>query len=216
MSKPPPARYRTTNWSSYTASLKRRGSLLIWLDKEMTRLAPPDGSPGRPEVFSDAAIQSCLTIKVLFRLPLRQMTGRVASLLKMAGLDWAVPDDTTLCRRQRTLAVQIPYRRADRPLEPARRQHRYQVPGRWRMAGAQARHSGRARSPAGLNRRHRRSDRWRDDGDRPPAHGASSIWPWTRPPPTFGQWNSLPAATATVRSCRTCWTRSPRARTSER
>ncbi|QCO55815.1 IS5 family transposase [Pseudorhodobacter turbinis] len=116
MSKPSPARYRTTDWSSYTASLKKRGSLLIWLDKEMTWLAPHDGSPGRPAVFSDAAIQFCLTIKVLFKLPLRQTTGMVASLLKMADLNWAVPDYTTLCRRQKTLAVQIPYRRAEGPL----------------------------------------------------------------------------------------------------
>ena len=77
MSKPSPARYRTTNWSSYTASLCRRGSLLIWLDKDMTWLSPHDGSPGRPAVFSDAAIQFCLTIKVLFKLPLRQTTGMV-------------------------------------------------------------------------------------------------------------------------------------------
>jgi hypothetical protein len=71
MSKPSPARYRTTIWSSYTASLKRRGSLLIWLDKEMTWLAPPDGDPGCPAVFSGTAIQFCLTIKVLFNLLLR-------------------------------------------------------------------------------------------------------------------------------------------------
>jgi hypothetical protein len=116
MSKPSAARYRTMNWSSYTAALRKRGSLLIWLDKEMTWLASHDGSPGRPAVFSDAAIQFCLTIKVLFKLPLRQTTGMVASLLKMADLDWTVPDYTTLCRRQRTLAVQIPYRRADGPL----------------------------------------------------------------------------------------------------
>ncbi len=63
MSKPSPARYRTTNWSSYTAALRKRGSLLIWLDREMTWLAPRDGSPGRPAVFSDAVIQFCLTIK---------------------------------------------------------------------------------------------------------------------------------------------------------
>ncbi len=62
MSKPSPARYRTTNWSSYTASLRKRRSLLIWLDKEMTWHAPQDG---RPVVFSDAAIQLRLTIKVL-------------------------------------------------------------------------------------------------------------------------------------------------------
>lgn len=34
----------------------------------------------------------------------------------MASLYWAVPDYTTLCRRQKTLTVQIPYRRADGPL----------------------------------------------------------------------------------------------------
>jgi Transposase DDE domain len=58
MSKPAPARYRTTNWSSYAASLRKRGSLPIWLDTEMTWLATHDGSPGRPAVFWDAAIRS--------------------------------------------------------------------------------------------------------------------------------------------------------------
>lgn len=113
---PAPARYRTMNWSSYNDALRKRGSLLIWLDKEMTWLAPHDGSPGRPAVFSDATIQFCLSIKVLFKLPLRQIVGMVTSLLHLAGLDWPVPDFSTLCRRQKTLAVQIPYRRADGPL----------------------------------------------------------------------------------------------------
>ena len=117
MSKLSAARYRTTNWSGYAASLRKRGSLLIWLDNDMIWLAPHDGSPARPAVFLDAAIQVCLTIKVLFKLPLRQTTGMVASLLKLANLAWAVPDYTTLCRRQKTLAVQIPYRRADGPLK---------------------------------------------------------------------------------------------------
>ena len=67
----------------------------------------------RGTVFPTNAVQFCLTIKGLFKLPLRQTTGMVASLLKMADLDWAVPDYTTLCRRQKSLAVQIPYRRAD-------------------------------------------------------------------------------------------------------
>ena len=49
-------------------------------------LAPRDGSPA---VFSDAAIQFCLTIKVLFKLPLRQTAGMVASPLKMACLGCA-------------------------------------------------------------------------------------------------------------------------------
>ena len=116
MNKPKPARYRTTNWSAYNAALTKRGSLLIWLDKEMAWHAPHEGRPGRPPVFSDAAIQFCLSIKVLFKLPLRQTAGMVASLLRLAGLDWPVPDFSTLCRRQKTLKVQIPYRRAGGPL----------------------------------------------------------------------------------------------------
>jgi IS5 family transposase len=116
MSKPKPARYRTTNWSSYNDALRKRGSLLIWLDKEMTWHAPHEGRLGRPPVFSNAAIQFCLSLKVLFKLPLRQTAGMVASLLRLAGLDWPVPDYSTLCRRQKTLKVQIPYRRAEGPL----------------------------------------------------------------------------------------------------
>ena len=79
----------------------------------MTWLALHDGSPGRPAVFSDAAIRFCLTIKVLFNLPLRQTTGMVASMPGLANLDWTVPDYSTLCRRQKTPAVQIPCRRAN-------------------------------------------------------------------------------------------------------
>ena len=70
----------------------------------------------RGTVTPTNAIQFCLSIKVLFKLPLRQTAGMVASLLRLAGLDWPVPDDSTLCRRQKTLQVQIPYRRADGPL----------------------------------------------------------------------------------------------------
>ena len=109
MRKPLAARYRTTNWSACNAALRKRGSLLIWLDKAMIWHAPRDGGRGRPPVFSNAAIRFCLTIKVLFKLPLRQTAGMVASLLRPAGLDWPVPDDSTLCRRQKTLAVRIPY-----------------------------------------------------------------------------------------------------------
>jgi IS5 family transposase len=116
MSKPRSARYRTTNWSSDNSALRRRGSLLVWLDREMEWSAPKVGRPGRPEIFSDAAIQFCLSLKVLFGLALRQTMGMVASLLKMAGLDWPVPDYSTLCRRQKTVTIQIPFRRSEGPL----------------------------------------------------------------------------------------------------
>ena len=115
MSKPIPL-FRTTNWSSYSRALKRRGSLMVWFDPEMSWFAAPSGKAGHPERFSAAAIQFCLSIKVLFGLPLRQTTGFVESLLALSGLDWPVPDYTTLCRRQKHLKVQIPYRAASGPL----------------------------------------------------------------------------------------------------
>ncbi len=61
-------------------------------------------------MFSEAAIQFCLTLRRMFGLALRQTTGLAESLLRLARLDWAVPDYTTLCRRQKTLSVTIPAR----------------------------------------------------------------------------------------------------------
>ena len=116
MSKPTSPTYKTTNWTAYNEALKRRGSLTIWLDPEMNWGAKPSGKRGRSRTFSDAAIKTCLTMKVLFGMALRQTTGFVESLLRLTGLDWDVPDFSTICRRQRTLAVNIPYHGAKGPL----------------------------------------------------------------------------------------------------
>jgi hypothetical protein len=56
MSKPPRAKYRTTNWTEYNAALKRRGSLMVWLDPDLQWQAGATGRAGRPAVFSEAAI----------------------------------------------------------------------------------------------------------------------------------------------------------------
>ena len=55
-------------------------------------------------------------LKVLFGMPLRQTTGFVQSLLRLVGLDWSAPDFSTLCRRQKTLNVSLPYRGSKGPL----------------------------------------------------------------------------------------------------
>ncbi len=82
----------------------------------MAWAAKPVGKRGRQPVYSDAAVQNCLTLKVLFGMALRQSTGFVESLLCLIGLDWDVPDFSTLIRRQRTLAVSIPHRGSHGPL----------------------------------------------------------------------------------------------------
>jgi len=116
MSRPTPPTYKTRNWPAYNEALKRRASLTIWFDPEMSWDAAPSGKRGRQQTYSDTAIQTCLTMKVLFGMALRQTTGFVESLLRLIGLDWTVPDYSTLSRRQKTLVVNIPYHGSHGPL----------------------------------------------------------------------------------------------------
>lgn len=116
MSRHIPPTYKARNWPAYNEALKRRGSLTIWFDPEMSWEAAPTGKRGRQQTYGDTAIQTCLTMKVLFGLALRQTTGFVESLLRLVGLDWSVPDVSTLSRRQKVLAVNIPYRGSKGPL----------------------------------------------------------------------------------------------------
>ena len=122
MSRPTPPACKTGNWPACNEALKRRGLLTIWFDPAMTWEATPPGKRGRQPDYSDAAIQTCLTMKVLSGMvgigaPLvqstmstRQTAGFVESLLGLIGLDWTVPNFSTLSRRQKSLKVTIPYR----------------------------------------------------------------------------------------------------------
>ena len=113
LSRPTPPAYKIRNWPGYNEALKRRGSLTIWFDPDMAWEAAPTGKRGRQPHYTDAAIQTCLTMKVLFGMALRQTTGFVGSLLQLIGLDWDGPGFSTLSRRQKALKVNIPYRGSD-------------------------------------------------------------------------------------------------------
>ncbi len=52
--------------------------------------------------YSDLAIETALTVGLVFGLRLRQTEGLLISVLELIGLDLAVPDHTTLSRRART------------------------------------------------------------------------------------------------------------------
>ncbi len=56
---------------------------------------------------------TALTLKAVFRLALRQTEGLIGSVIGLLGLDLAVPDHTTLCRRSETLEVPRPRPRRD-------------------------------------------------------------------------------------------------------
>jgi hypothetical protein len=48
------------NWPAYNALLKRRSSLIVWLNPILTWPTATSGRAARPAVISDAAIQFCL------------------------------------------------------------------------------------------------------------------------------------------------------------
>ena len=113
----PRQRHRVTNWAEYDASLRQRGSLTVWFTDEAIRAwrAAPRTTRGGQPWYSPLAILTALTLRVLFRLALRQTEGLIGSILQLLGLELAVPDHTTLSRRAATLEVPRP-RLAGEPL----------------------------------------------------------------------------------------------------
>ena len=75
MSRPTPPADKSGNWPAYNEALKRRGALAIRSDPAMTREATPTGKRGRQPDDSDAAIQTCLTMKGAGRPEIRPVDG---------------------------------------------------------------------------------------------------------------------------------------------
>ena len=116
MKDTPKARYKTLNWPEYNKALKCRGQIDIWFSKDLKWIMPAQGKHGRNRIYSDAAIQCCLMLKVLLQFLLRQATGFVESPIKLSGLSWPAPDYSTLSRRQKTIDIQIPHQKSQQGL----------------------------------------------------------------------------------------------------
>jgi len=104
--------YRVKNWSAYNRALIQRGSLTVWLSEEAIASWYYEGPKQRGAQFtySDLAIETALTFRKLFALPLRQTQGFVGSLFDVMGLDLDTPDYSTLSRRQAHLEIALPIR----------------------------------------------------------------------------------------------------------
>ncbi len=57
------------------------------------------GQKGRPVEYSELAIECCLMMRQVFRLPLRQTEGLLTSLVRLMDVDIAVPDYSCLSKR---------------------------------------------------------------------------------------------------------------------
>lgn len=142
--------------------------------------------------------KTCLSLKVLFGMALRQATGFVEILLRLVRLDWTVPDFSALSPRQTTLAVNIPSRGSKGPLHLLIYSTGIKVEGECEW---------HARKRGGPRRRIRpcRSDQWRDR-----AHCARSTSGSTRKHWRSALSRSPGAISVTPRCYPTCLARSRR------
>ena len=95
--------YRVRNWPAYDAGLQQRGSLTVWCTPQAVQAWYYQGPPqrGAQYTFSEVAIQTALTLRLLYHLPLRQTEGFVASVLALNGTGSAGCPITRLCRAVR-------------------------------------------------------------------------------------------------------------------
>ena len=102
-------KYHVQNWASYDRALVSRGDITIWLFPKAVATWEPDGAGtrGAQRKYSDVAIETALTLRLIFHLPLRQAEGLLTSLFVLMGLDLRSPDHTTLSRRGRHLDVTL-------------------------------------------------------------------------------------------------------------
>ncbi|MFA3920530.1 transposase [Ruegeria hyattellae] len=114
----PKAKYRVTNCSDYNESLRRRGDVTIWVSDDVVQKwrSPRRKTRGGQSRYSDLAIEICLTLRVVFRLPLRQTQGFVRLLAKLMGMALVVPDFSTLSRRGKGLRITPHWRAASKPI----------------------------------------------------------------------------------------------------
>ena len=102
-------KYRVANWPAYNRALVRRGDVTVWLSSEAIADWTPrrSGRRGGQRRYSDLAIETALTLRLLYHLPLRQAAGFLHALFGMMRLDLSAPDYTTLSRRSQHLTRRL-------------------------------------------------------------------------------------------------------------
>ena len=109
--------YRVRNWREYETGLRARGSLTVWLGLTDGKLAnwnsprPTRRKPGRQRKHSNHAIETTVTLGLVFGLASRQTEGFLRSLLTLLNLDNDVPDHSTISRRKARLGKVASYER---------------------------------------------------------------------------------------------------------
>jgi hypothetical protein len=99
------ARYKVTNWPEYNKALRQRGDITIWFTEEALAAWHPakNGARGRPQEYSDLAIETALFIRQVFHLSLRQTEGFMNSLTRLMNSTISIPDYSSISKRSISL-----------------------------------------------------------------------------------------------------------------
>ena len=110
--KIPKQKHLVRNWTEYNRALADRGRIDIWMhDDAINNWYEEDTEnvgDGSPRIYSDFAIMVCHEIRLVYKQPLRKITGFINSLFKMAGLKLRCPDFSTLSKRLKVLKIKSP------------------------------------------------------------------------------------------------------------
>jgi len=110
--------YRIRNWREYNEALAARGDVTLWIsdDAKQGWLYRGSQQQGHPIVFGDTAIETALTVRSVFHLPLRQTERFLQSIFQLMQVALPVPDYTTVSKRASGLLVDLPVRGGDGPI----------------------------------------------------------------------------------------------------
>ena len=103
-------KYKIENWGEYNKALIERGKITLWVEEGLIESwinADKSGKRGRSYTYSDKAIELCLTLKYLYRLPYRATEGWVNSLFELMRIDLRSPSYTQMQRRSKKLNVKL-------------------------------------------------------------------------------------------------------------
>ncbi|RDH41318.1 IS5 family transposase [Zooshikella ganghwensis] len=108
----PKQRYKLVNWSEYNQALKNRGRIDLWLSDDIetwwTHSDRVYDGTGSSQHYTDQAILTCHELRVIFKIPLRQLEGLVDSLFETMGLPLKCPHYSLLSKRLAGLNIPSP------------------------------------------------------------------------------------------------------------
>ncbi len=109
-------KYKVTNWAQYNDALRRRGDMTIgFTEAAISQWRPAKtGARGRPQEYSDHAIETAVLIQQVFHLPLRQTEGFMNSMTRLMNAGICTPDLSSISWRCVELPRQV-LRKALRP-----------------------------------------------------------------------------------------------------